>query len=326
MDIPVLSPAPARAYGTAELELQLALLSQVASALARDLDPQRMRAHALRAAVAGTHSQRGIVLLHDRTANVFWGTEPAIGWSDGEALALSLAAGESSAVDSVFSGALSTFAFSAQDVGTVPAVFDRAGAKTGLIVPVWSGKDIVGVMCVMDKHEAFGDYADSDASFARTIIMQLSAGLRTARLRDYGSRRGAGNVSVLFSRGDFDEVVGMEIDRAERQGHAIGCAVFEIANVDETLKRHGPAAVDSTVKAIAQAVHQQMRQTDILIRYDESTVALIMPGTDAAGCEVVATRLAERLRSFPVRCGVCAYPEQAASASELVSAALRGLM
>jgi hypothetical protein len=48
-----------------------------------------------------------------------------------------------------------------------------------------------------------------------------------------------------------------------------------------------------------------------------------MPGTDAAGCQVVATRLTERLRTFPVRCGVCAYPEQAASASELISAALR---
>lgn len=321
MDIPVLIPAPPRANGTAELELQLALLSQVASALARDLDPQRMRGHALRAAVSGTHSQRGIVLLHDRTANVFWGTEPAVGWSDGEALKLSVRAGECSAVDSVFSGDLTTFAYTSGGSGAVPELFGRAGAKTGLIVPVWSGKDIVGVMCLMDKHDAFGDYVDSDASFARTIIMQLSAGLRTARLRDYGGRRGAGKVSVLFSRGDFDEVVGMEIDRAERLGHAIGCAVFEIANVDDTLKQHGPAAIDATVKAIAQAVHQHMRQTDILIRYDESTVALIMPGTDAAGCRVVVTRLEERLRAFHVRCGVCAYPEEASTASELISTA-----
>jgi GGDEF domain-containing protein len=318
-----MTPAPPRAYGTAELELQLSLLSHVASALARDLDPERMRGHALRAAVSGTHSQRGIVLLHDRTANVFWGTEPAIGWSDGEALALSVGAGECPAVDSIYSGELATFAYASPGGGVVPALFGRAGAKTGLIVPLWSGKDIVGVMCLMDKHEAFGDYADSDASFARTIIMQLSAGLRTARLRDYGGRRGAGKVSVLFARGDFDEIVGMEIDRAERLGHTIGCAVFEIADVEDALKRHGPAAIDATVKAIAQAVHEHMRQTDILIRYDESTVVLIMPGTDADGCRVVVTRLEERLRAFHVRCGVCAYPEGAISASELVSAALR---
>ena len=278
---------------------------------------------ALRAAVSGTHSSRGIVLLHDRTAKVFWGTEPVVGWSDGEALGASVAAGECAAVDSVFSGDRAAFVYAGDGDGALPSLLRRADAKSGLIVPVWSGKDIIGVMCLTDKHEAFGGYADSDTSFARTIIMQLSAGLRSARLREYGGRRGSGKVSDLFSRADFDDAVGMEIDRAERLGHAIGCAVLEIVNADELLKGHGPAALDSSVKAMAQAVHANMRQTDILIRYDESTVALIMPGTDAAGCQIVASRLPGHLPSVEVRCGVCAFPEEAASASELVSTALR---
>src|SRR5437879_1956622 len=122
MDIGVLSSAPARAYGTAELELQLALLSHVAGALARDADPEKMRAQALRAAASGTHSQRGIVLMHDRTAKVLWGTAPAIGWSDGEALALSLSEGECSAVDSVFNGSRPAFAFAAGRNGGAPTL------------------------------------------------------------------------------------------------------------------------------------------------------------------------------------------------------------
>ena len=97
---------PVRPYGTAELEHQLALLAQVASALARDTDADQMRGHALRAAVAGTHAQRGVVLWYDRSARVFWGTAPAFGWSDEEALGLSIAAGECAVVDDVHSGSL----------------------------------------------------------------------------------------------------------------------------------------------------------------------------------------------------------------------------
>ena len=201
-------------------------------------------------------------------------------------------------------------------------LFERARARTGLILPVWAGKDVAGVMCLMDKHEAFGQYADVDAAFAKTILMQLSAGLRTARLRDYGGRS-AGRVSVLFSCGDFDEVVGLEIDRAERLAHSLGCAVLEIANFDEALKERGPSATDAAVKAVAEAVRLNMRQTDILIRYDESTVALIMPGTHAAGCRVVAARLAERLSEMDVRCGVSSYPDEAKTANDLVATALR---
>jgi diguanylate cyclase (GGDEF)-like protein len=330
MNISTLSPNGAGIHGTAELELQLSQVAKVASALARDISADEMRAHALRATVAGTHAKRGVILLYDRSANVYWATAPAIGWLDSDALSLSLAGGDCSSIDDVFAGSVEAFTYSASDGMSAPQFFARAHARNGLIAPVRAGKDIAGVLCLMDKDDSFGDFGDADRAFVRTLLMQLSAALRSARLRDFGAKRGAAKDAKQFSRGDFDEVVSMEIDRAERLGHALGCAVLEVANVAQTLKQYGPAAIDAAVKIVGEAIAQNMRQTDILIRYDESTVALLMPGTNAAGSQVVATRLSQRLGTIDVprasklevRCGVSAYPDEASTGNDLVARAV----
>jgi diguanylate cyclase (GGDEF)-like protein len=330
MNTSTLSGIDAGPHSTAELELQLSQVAKVAAALARDLTAEEMRAHALRATVAGTHARRGVILLHDRSANVYWATAPAIGWSDSETLSLSIAAGDCASIDDVFAGSVEAFAYAASDGMPAPKFFVRAEARNGLIAPVRAGKDIAGVLCLMDKDESFGDFRDVDAAFAKTVLVQLSTGLRSARLRDFGARSAGHNGTRPFSRGDFDEVVSMEIDRAERLGHALGCAVLEVANVAQTLKQHGPAAIDAAVKIVGEAIAQNMRQTDILIRYDESTVALLMPGTNAAGSQVVATRLSQRLGTIDVPragklkvcCGVSAYPDEASTGNDLVAKAV----
>lgn len=317
-------------HSTVDLEHQLAVLAQAASALAREVRAEQLREHALKAAVKGTHAQRGVILLHDRSAGVFWGTPPAAGWSDEEAMGLSIAAGDCAAVDAVFSGRIPTYECTNANGMPMPAFLASSGARTVLIVPVWSGKDIVGVTCLVDKNPAFGPFSDGDAVFAKTVLMQLSTALRSARLRDYGKRRGAEKVSVLFSRGDFDHIVVSEIERAQQLGLALGCAVLEIANVAQTLRLHGPAALDAALKVIAEEIRRSMRQTDLLIRYDESTVALVMPGTDASGSHVVAARLSDRLRAIDVpkvgrlevHCGVASFPDEARDAGQLVATAV----
>jgi diguanylate cyclase (GGDEF)-like protein len=319
-----------RAYASDELELHLRALAQIASSFARDIDGDAMLAYALRASASGCHAKRAVMMIVDGRDLSLRGVSPAIGISDVDAIALRMVAEECKVIDAALQHGESTIVQGSDAMG-FPPIAIALGARNCLIAPVAAGKNIAGVLILFDKDSDYGGFNALDVAFVRTTVGLLGSALHGMRLRDRATSTVVGNVLGLVAQPQFDETFALEMERAQRLGLALGCAALRVGNYREITETHGPQSADVVMRHLGQTLAKHVRQIDILMRYDDERIVLLMPGEKAATALAVVRRLEAQVTriSWPkvgkiaLRCGVASYPEDAKSANELVATAIK---
>ncbi|MDE8345911.1 MAG: sensor domain-containing diguanylate cyclase [Acidocella sp.] len=108
-------------------------------------------------------------------------------------------------------------------------------------------------------------------------------------------------VTGLADRRQFDISLGYEFKRAVRSRKPLGLVLLEIDHFQEFQGRFGAGSGDECLRHIAQAVQSVPRRTgDIVARYDDDTIAVLLPLADAEGAFKVGTAIAELVRSLGV--------------------------
>ncbi|HEY5094141.1 MAG TPA: diguanylate cyclase [Candidatus Eremiobacteraceae bacterium] len=320
-----------RTYGPDELEQHLRALAQTAASFARDIDVDTMLAYALRASASGCHAKRAFMMTVDGRDLSLRGVAPALGILDSDAISFRMVAGECAAIDAALQRGESTIFQSADDLTGFPQVAAALGAQNCLIAPVSAGKDIIGVLFLFDKYAPYGGFNALDVAFVRTTVGLLGGALQGMSLRDNAPSSFVGNVSGLVAQHLFDETFALEMERAQRLGLALGCVVFKVLEHGSIAQTHGLSSADVVMRHLGQTLAKHVRQIDILLRYDEQRIVLLMPGEKAETARAVMRRLdATVVRiSWPkvgkvsLSCGVASYPEDAKSANELVATAIK---
>jgi diguanylate cyclase (GGDEF)-like protein len=328
---PQFSGATPRAYGSDELEQHLRALAQTAVSLARDIDAETMLSCALRACASSCHASRAVILTRDSRDGSLHGIVPALGVADEDALGLHVSPDECETTKAALESGVTAFGESAGNVDSTPKVVRRFRARDWMAAPVTSGRDIAGVLYLMDKDAGFGTFNALDVAFVRTAIGLLGGALQGLRVRDRIPSSVVGNVAGLVGQDGFEEVVGLEVERAERLGHPLGCAVIEVVDFANILEAHGPQAADVVMRHLGQTLAKHVRQIDVLARYDDRRIVALMPGTPGDVARVVVRRLDAQVSriSWPkigkisLRFGVASYPEETKTAHELVATTLK---
>jgi diguanylate cyclase (GGDEF)-like protein len=98
---------------------------------------------------------------------------------------------------------------------------------------------------------------------------------------------------------------------------------------------HGHALGDAVLKALTRGVRDCIRTTDVLARYGGEEFVVILPGTDRAGAELLATRICRHVAAlrctgpgaagdvelpFTASIGVAAFDDEETGAALLVRA------
>jgi diguanylate cyclase (GGDEF)-like protein len=200
-----------------------------------------------------------------------------------------------------------------------------------LIAPFSAGKDIIGVLYLFDKSDAYGGFNALDVAFVRTTVGLLGGALQGVRLRDAAPSSVVGNVLGVVAQTKFDETFALEMERAQRLGLALGCVVMKVVDFNTIAQTHGPQSADVVMRHLGQTLAKHVRQIDILMRYDEQRIVLLMPGEKTETARAVMRRLEAQVAriSWPkvgkvgLCCGVASYPEDAKSANELVATAIK---
>ena len=97
----------------------------------------------------------------------------------------------------------------------------------------------------------------------------------------------------LANRRRFDEVLDAEWRRAARDGAPISLLLIDVDRFKLFNDRYGHQGGDACLRAVAEAVRGIVsRPGDLTARYGGEEIAVVLPGTDAAG----ATAVAERVR------------------------------
>lgn len=130
----------------------------------------------------------------------------------------------------------------------------------------------------------------------------------------------------LANRRTFDRVLELELARAVRQGTSLSVALFDINDLEGIMRRHGATVGDDVLRRVASSLADSVRLVDTIARYGGDEFALVAPG--AAG-RLVAERVVRQVAAagselpgpIGLRAGVARFPDQGATAQELLAAA-----
>ncbi|MBR9765013.1 MAG: diguanylate cyclase [Rhodobacteraceae bacterium] len=87
---------------------------------------------------------------------------------------------------------------------------------------------------------------------------------------------------------------------AAMRGESFAVMVADLDHFKEVNDRHGHAAGDLVLQAVAQVMRQNLRAEDVLARIGGEEFLAILPGIGAAMAEALAHRICTRIREAPV--------------------------
>jgi diguanylate cyclase (GGDEF)-like protein/PAS domain S-box-containing protein len=103
----------------------------------------------------------------------------------------------------------------------------------------------------------------------------------------------------LANRRRFDECLGEEWERAAREQAPVSLLLIDVDQFKRYNDQYGHPAGDACLKAIAGLIAAEARRAaDRPARYGGEEFALLLPGSDEAGCAEVGERIREKLRAL----------------------------
>lgn len=142
----------------------------------------------------------------------------------------------------------------------------------------------------------------------------------------------------LFNRRRFEEVLDLEVRRAQRQGTPLSLLMMDVDHFKFYNDTHGHPAGDEVLRALGRLVRERVRSTDIACRYGGEEFVVILPGTSRTDALILANDLRRLVEAHPfaheatqpegrltISIGVATYPVDAGDEVALVRAADQAL-
>jgi diguanylate cyclase (GGDEF)-like protein len=119
---------------------------------------------------------------------------------------------------------------------------------------------------------------------AKDAMEVMNKSLETLAMQD--------GLTGLANRRHFEEILSTEFHRAKRNGSSLALIMLDVDFFKHYNDTHGHPAGDECLRSISQVLkHAQRRAGDLAARYGGEELALLLPGTDAAGAMAVAEKV-----------------------------------
>ena len=267
----------------------LEAVGEVARQLATQSDPRAVGWAICSAAVRTAHASAAVLWRPNHTGDALQAT--AVAGTDAEGISVPFITPSSGAIQA-FTSATDRFATL---LGAKPAQELSPGFEAGAALwqPILREQSTaVGVLAVYWREplEALG------GETRRAVrLLALEAAIAIERGELLGRLEVAArtdDLTGLLNRRAWDEELGRELSRADRDGGALCVAILDLDNFKLYNDAHGHQAGDRFLKQIAGAWMQTLRAGDILARYGGEEFAVALPGTNPEH----ARQMLERLR------------------------------
>ncbi|GAB4285057.1 MAG: hypothetical protein Kow0092_39250 [Deferrisomatales bacterium] len=204
-----------------------------------------------------------------------------------------------------------------------------------MLHPLVAHQQALGVLCL--AAEAPRAFDGSAVAFCEVLAQQGAQGLlqmrtleRLRALATTDGLTGLANRRVLFER------LAQELARSDRYEHPSSLLLLDVDHFKKINDRYGHPAGDAVLRAVARALQEQARETDLVARYGGEEFAVLLPNTDEAGGGNLAERIRARIealrvtwedKEIPVRLsvGAAAAEDGARTVDALVSRADQAL-
>ena len=89
----------------------------------------------------------------------------------------------------------------------------------------------------------------------------------------------------------FEEIIGSEMDRADRLKHPLSVIIFDIDRFKTVNDSFGHLTGDHVLRTLATLAMEHIRDADYLVRWGGEEFLVVSPGTGISSAVIVAERL-----------------------------------
>lgn len=139
----------------------------------------------------------------------------------------------------------------------------------------------------------------------------------------------------LYDQNLFEESLAAEIERGKNHNRTFSIVLIRLnPELHVSEENFEVRAADSALPSIAQSIRERLRKSDLLARYDDHTLSIILPETSRQGATLVAESIAGLCidlitsilgnQSVPkaiLQVGVACFPEDSSDKAELLDMA-----
>jgi diguanylate cyclase (GGDEF)-like protein len=104
----------------------------------------------------------------------------------------------------------------------------------------------------------------------------------------------------LPNREHLATVLDRQAVAARRTGRPFAVILADLDAVDGIVAAHGDAVADDVVRAVAKRFRQHGDVSDVIVRFDDHALALVLPGADAEAAAARAEQLRAALGAAPL--------------------------
>jgi two-component system, cell cycle response regulator len=163
-------------------------------------------------------------------------------------------------------------------------------------IPIRARGETLGVLSLSaPERDAFG--ADHQ-SLAQLLAHAAAQALLTSELEELSI---TDSQTLAYNRRYLLPRLHQEMERATRHGEQLSVLMLDLDHFKLVNDRHGHPVGDAVLRAFADAVREEVRSIDVLVRRGGEEFVLLMPNTGDEAAHLVAERLRVRLASEPLR-------------------------
>lgn len=211
-------------------------------------------------------------------------------------------------------GAAFELAGAAGDAGHVPARVSAAEAAAAVAgrgpkrprlgpfaraLPISLGERMNAVLALGPRHSGEALSA-AELHEVELATLQVAAMIENARLFSLATRD---SLTGLVRRAVFEEQLRAEAARFARGRDTFSVLLIDVDDFKRVNDRHGHAAGDEVLRAIAGAVRGAVRTSDTVARYGGEELAVLLPDTPADGAAAAGEKLRAAVAALEVMAG-----------------------
>jgi diguanylate cyclase (GGDEF)-like protein len=169
-----------------------------------------------------------------------------------------------------------------------------------LAVPLIDGDEHVGIL-ILQQCSAPRVWRPTDVLVLKTIADQMVLAVNNAKLRNLMKTLAVTDEkSGLLKRSSYVDVLLSEVRRGLQQNSQASVMLLNFGRASALIKEVGESAVEGMMQQIGQICCSHIRQNDVAVRYDTTSIALVLADTNDKNAFFVVDKLRKVLASVKV--------------------------
>jgi diguanylate cyclase (GGDEF)-like protein len=177
----------------------------------------------------------------------------------------------------------------------------RYRTNSYVVVPILSGTEAVGAVCVTDRvrDESFtADDVTVLRRFAATAALAIERQRALVSAEKYAHAAAVDPITGVFNRRHLRIRLDEELQRSRRHNIPVAVLVLDIDDFKAINDSYGHLVGDLVLKDVAEILRRSVRVFDICARFGGDEFVIVMPGSAPAGAARIAERIRERIATY----------------------------